>query len=108
MNFITKINWDYNILKRKCCILAKINEPEKIPCVNQHLNIRKQENDNNNFNNNNIELPLSVNDNTLTNLGVLRKYCEEYLKDNPFISKDYTFVRNQLLLMECSIQIKIN
>jgi len=107
MNFITKINCDYNILKRKGCIPAKINKPEKILYVNQYLNKRKLKIDNNNFNNNNIGLSLSVNHNILTNSGVLRKYHEGYLKDNPFISKDYTCVMHQLQPIGCSIPIKI-
>lgn len=54
-----------------------------------------------------IEEDLIPNGRRQTNLGIFRKYLEEYLKNNPSINKDLTILVRQLQTSETGIPIEI-
>lgn len=54
-----------------------------------------------------IEEDLILNGRRQTNLGIFRKYLEEYLKNNPSINKDLTILVRQLQTSETGIPIEI-
>ncbi|MCK5823051.1 MAG: mechanosensitive ion channel, partial [Bacteroidales bacterium] len=57
--------------------------------------------------NNKIDDSVLVNGRRLTNIGVFRKYVEEYLKQEPNIHNDMTFLVRQLQPTEKGIPIEI-
>ena len=54
-----------------------------------------------------IEIDLELNGRKQTNLGIFRKYLEEFLKENPDINKDMTFMVRHLQPSETGIPIEI-
>lgn len=74
---------------------VKIKELSSIPLIKDYLNDKSKEikefNDKNGYN---VNLPL--NGRKLTNIGVFRKYMEEYISANPDIHKDMTLMVRQL------------
>jgi miniconductance mechanosensitive channel len=54
-----------------------------------------------------IEAELIADEYRLTNLGIFRKYLEEYLKNDPAINKDMTILVRQLQATETGIPIEI-
>ncbi|HEX7584343.1 MAG TPA: mechanosensitive ion channel family protein, partial [Prolixibacteraceae bacterium] len=54
-----------------------------------------------------IDEDLIPNGRCQTNLGIFRKYLEEYLKNNPNINKDLTILVRQLQTSETGIPIEI-
>ncbi len=55
----------------------------------------------------NVDASMPVNGRRLTNLGVFRKYMEEYLKQHPKINKEMTFLVRQLQPTETGIPLEI-
>lgn len=54
-----------------------------------------------------IENELVPNGRRQTNLGIFRKYLEEYLKENPYVNKDMTLLVRQLQPSETGIPVEI-
>lgn len=73
-----------------------------------HDYVIEKENEISEYNKNlGIKNDLVPNGRRQTNLGIFRKYLEEYLKDNPNINKDMTLMVRQLQPLETGIPIEI-
>jgi miniconductance mechanosensitive channel len=94
------INIDISSIK-----FLNINEIERlkeIKLLNNYLKIKQSEYYSNNQNNTNI-----ANQKRLTNIGVFRKYIEEYLTDHPKVNNDMTFIVRQLQSNEKGLPLEI-
>ncbi|MCB0699382.1 MAG: mechanosensitive ion channel [Chitinophagales bacterium] len=72
-----------------------IERMSKIQYVSKYLNERSAEIKQYNQSNN-IDTSLLINGRQLTNLGVFRKYIEEYIKNNPYTHKEMTMLVRHL------------
>jgi len=54
-----------------------------------------------------VDQSIMANGRRMTNIGVFRKYIEEYLKHHPMINKDMTFLIRQLQTTEKGVPIEI-
>lgn len=90
----------------KFCSKEMLNKFKKIQLLTTYINKKQKELDE--FNkNNNIDDTVLVNGKRMTNIGVFRKYIEEYLKQNPNIHNDMTFLVRQLQPTEKGIPLEI-
>lgn len=79
---------------------------KKIQLVTSYIQHRQQ--DIEKFNtNNNIDKSLTINGRNMTNLGLFRKYINQYLASHPGINKDMTFLCRHLQPTEKGIPIEI-
>lgn len=98
------INLDMHSVK--FCTEEMIAKFEKIALLKDYiLNKAKELNEYNSKNH--IDETVKVNGRRLTNIGVLRKYIEEYLKHHPKIHQEMTFLVRQLQPSENGIPIEI-
>jgi len=89
------------------CTPKQLEKFNKLPFVKDYIQEKlKSSKDSVDVNNNTDNI--HVYENKLTNLGVLRKYLEGYLKNHPMIHKDYTLFVRQLQATEFGIPIEIN
>src|SRR5690606_30558160 len=57
--------------------------------------------------NKNVDASVLINGRRMTNLGVFRKYTENYLRNNPKIRQDMTIMVRQLAIEERGVPIEI-
>jgi miniconductance mechanosensitive channel len=82
------------------------NQLKKIELINKYLITREQ--DINNYNTaNKVNKKLLINGRNLTNIGVFRKYLEEYINNHSAINKDMTIMVRQLAPTAQGIPIEI-
>ena len=90
----------------KFCSTQMLNKFQKIQLLTSYISEKQKKFDE--FNkNNNVDDSVLVNGRHLTNIGVFRKYVEEYLKQEPNIHNDMTFLVRQLQPTEKGIPIEI-
>ncbi len=90
----------------KFCTKDMLNKFSKIQLLTSYINKKQKELDE--FNKkNNVDDSVLVNGRRLTNIGIFRKYVEEYLKQEPNIHNDMTFLVRQLQPTEKGIPIEI-
>jgi len=88
------------------CTQEMIEKFKKIEYLSDYIETKIQEL--NDFNTeNSIDDSVLVNGRRMTNIGTFRKYIEEYLKSNPHIHKDMTFLVRQMQPSEKGIPIEI-
>ncbi|MCK4662814.1 MAG: mechanosensitive ion channel [Bacteroidales bacterium] len=90
----------------KFCTPEMISKFKKIQFLTDYLNFMEKELTEYNQKNN-IDNSVLVNGRRLTNIGVFRKYVEEYLKHHPKIHNNMTFLVRQLQLNEKGLPIEI-
>lgn len=84
----------------------EVNNLKSIQLIEAYLN--KRQSDINTYNNEkNIDKSLLLNGRNLTNLGVFRKYIEEYLKHHSAINKDMMIMARQLAPTSQGIPLEI-
>lgn len=83
-----------------------INELKKIQLIEAYLDKRQSDIDSYNSEKN-IDKSLMLNGRNLTNLGVFRKYIEEYLKHHSAINKDMMIMARQLAPTSQGIPLEI-
>lgn len=90
----------------KFCTPAMIEKFKKIHHLNEYIESKQQEITEYNRVND-IDETVLVNGRRMTNLGVFRKYIENYLLNNPKINKDMTFLVHYLQPTEKGIPLEI-
>ncbi len=90
----------------KFCTPEMLKKFSEIQYLKSYIKSRTQEIDNYNKTHN-IDNNVIVNGRRMTNLGIFRKYLEEYLKNHPKIHKDLTFLIRQLQPTETGIPMEI-
>jgi miniconductance mechanosensitive channel len=90
----------------KFCDDILIEKFKQIKLLGNYLNKKTHEIEDDNIKN---DLPISdnVNKRQLTNIGIFRKYIEEYLDKHPKINSDMTFLIRQLQPNEKGLPIEI-
>ena len=83
-----------------------IEKLKKVDIISNYINSRVKEINNHNTKNN-IDKSMLLNGRNLTNLGVFRKYIEEYLKSHPMTNDDLTMMCRQLEPTSQGIPIQI-
>ena len=90
----------------KFCSDEMLNKFKKIHILLDYIKFKRDEL--NKYNKeNDIDETVKVNGRRLTNIGIFRKYLEEYLKSHPKIHNNMTFMVRQLQPMEKGIPIEI-
>ncbi len=79
---------------------------KKIQLVTSYIEHRQQDIDKYNTNNN-IDKSLTINGRNMTNLGLFRKYINQYLANHPGINKDMTMMCRHLQPTEKGIPIEV-
>lgn len=79
---------------------------KKIQLVSSYIEHRQQDIEKYNINNN-IDKSLTINGRNMTNLGLFRKYINQYLSNHPGINKDMTMMCRHLQPTEKGIPIEI-
>ncbi|WP_343625669.1 mechanosensitive ion channel family protein [Flavobacterium lindanitolerans] len=79
---------------------------KKIQLVSSYIEHRQQDIDKYNTNNN-IDKSLTINGRNMTNLGLFRKYINQYLANHPGINKDMTMMCRHLQPTEKGIPIEV-
>lgn len=90
----------------KFCSKEMLNKFQKIQFLTSYIKEKQKKLEDYNKNNK-IDDSVLVNGRRLTNIGVFRKYVEEYLKQEPNIHNDMTFLVRQLQPTEKGIPIEI-
>ena len=95
-----------NMKSIKFCTASMIEKFKSISLLNDYINEKiteiKKENENSNIEDNNI-----LNGRSLTNIGTFRAYIKFYLKNNPNIHEDMTFLIRQLSPQSDGLPIEI-
>ena len=90
----------------KFCTASMIEKFKSISLLNDYINEKiteiKKENENSSIEDNNI-----LNGRSLTNIGTFRAYIKFYLKNNPNIHEDMTFLIRQLSPQSDGLPIEI-
>jgi|AntAceMinimDraft_17_1070374.scaffolds.fasta_scaffold06595_2 miniconductance mechanosensitive channel len=90
----------------KFCTEKMLDKLKKIQLIIDYINDKQKEIKE--FNKkHNVDESVSVNGRRLTNVGVFRKYVEEYLKQHPKIHNDMTFLVRQLQPTEKGLPVEI-
>ncbi len=90
----------------KFCDEKMIGKFEKIEVLKEYVsNMKKEQNEYNEKHN--IDSSVTVNGRRMTNIGTFRVYLEEYLKGNPNVNTDMTFLIRQLQPTELGLPIQI-
>jgi miniconductance mechanosensitive channel len=89
------------------CTSEQLEKFKKMPFIKEYIE-EKQNKSENKDNADNITDNIRVYENKLTNLGVLRKYLEGYLKNHPMIHQEYALFVRQLQPTEFGIPIEIH
>ncbi len=90
----------------KFCTPGMLEKYEKLQMINEYVKTKQVELEE--FNKGlQVDLSIPVNGRRMTNLGTFRKYLEEYLKNNPKIHNDMTFLVRQLQPTEKGIPNEI-
>jgi len=79
---------------------------KKIQLISSYLEQRQQDIEKYNLNNN-IDKSLTINGRNMTNLGIFRKYINQYLATHPGINKDMTVMCRHLQPTEKGIPIEV-
>ncbi len=90
----------------KFCSPEMIEKFKKIALLKDYIENKNNELEGYNLKNN-IDNSVLVNGRRMTNIGTFRKYIEEYLKNNPNIHQEMTFLVRQLQPTEKGIPIEI-
>ncbi|WP_282135879.1 mechanosensitive ion channel family protein [Seonamhaeicola maritimus] len=84
----------------------EVDKLKKIHLIEAYLNARQK--DINTFNTNNkVNKEMSLNGRNLTNIGVFRKYVQEYIENHSAINKDMTIMVRQLAPSSQGLPIEI-
>ncbi len=90
----------------KFCTEKMLNKFKKIQLITDYISDKQKEIKE--FNRkHNVDESVSVNGRRLTNIGIFRKYVEEYLKQHPKIHNDMTFIVRQLHPTERGLPVEI-
>ncbi|WP_366937415.1 hypothetical protein [uncultured Flavobacterium sp.] len=79
---------------------------KKIQLISSYLEQRQQDIEKFNVNNN-VDKSLTINGRNMTNLGIFRKYINQYLATHPGINKDMTMMCRHLQPTEKGIPIEV-
>ncbi|OFY34560.1 MAG: mechanosensitive ion channel protein MscS [Bacteroidetes bacterium GWF2_38_335] len=90
----------------KFCSPEMIEKYKKIHVLQDYIESKEKEISKYNFENN-VDDSIKVNGRRLTNLGTFRKYIEMYLRNNPNINLNMTFLVRQLQPSETGMPIEI-
>lgn len=84
----------------------EINDLKKIQLVSAYIEQRQADIDRYNFQNG-VDKSLSINGRNLTNLGIFRKYINNYIETHPGVNKDMTIMCRHLQPTEKGIPVEI-